>query len=113
MWAGVLFFLFCVGSLFYILEHLNIWIHRNEIQKPIPSNISEITNASSVRIVMNENTFLNSKFIFKKVNSIKYDHYFQKFFEYFHVLFCSDELNDLKIFFMDSVIVYCIHIQCF
>lgn len=28
-WASVLFFLFCVGALFYVLEHVNAWIHRN------------------------------------------------------------------------------------
>lgn len=28
-WACVLFFLFCVGTVFYILEHVNAWIHQN------------------------------------------------------------------------------------
>lgn len=30
MWACVLFFLFCVGTLFYVFEHVNAWIHRSK-----------------------------------------------------------------------------------
>lgn len=35
MWACVLFFLFCVGSVFYVLEHVNAWIHRNRPQPKV------------------------------------------------------------------------------
>lgn len=35
MWACVLFFLFCVGTVFYVLEHVNAWIHRNRPQPKV------------------------------------------------------------------------------
>lgn len=66
MWAGVLFFLFCVGTVFYIFEHINIWIQRNEDDKVVLKNPPAIST-TSVHVAMDENTFLSSKFIFKKV----------------------------------------------
>lgn len=46
-WACVLFFLFCVGALFYILEHVNQWIHRNNTRN------SSIDEQQSKVIVLN------------------------------------------------------------
>lgn len=68
MWAGVLFFLFCVGFVFYVFEHINIWIQRNEDQKPKKTN-SNIDLVESIKIEMAETPFLSSKFIFKKVRT--------------------------------------------
>lgn len=68
MWAGVLFFLFCVGFVFYIFEHINIWIQRNEPEqnpKPKSANNNDIVN--SIKIEISETPFLSSKYIFKKV----------------------------------------------
>lgn len=66
MWAGVLFFLFSVGSVFYVFEHLNIWIQRNETEQPILKNPPAIST-TSVHVAMDDNMFMSSKFIFKKV----------------------------------------------
>lgn len=69
MWAGVLFFLFCVGAVFYVFEHINIWIQKNHVEKPKPTcanNNNDIV--SSIKIEMAETPFLSSKYIFKRVS---------------------------------------------
>lgn len=70
MWAGVLFFLFCVGFVFYIFEHINIWIQRNHNEPPTKSS-SKINLVESIKIEMDETPFLSSKFIFKRVSASK------------------------------------------
>lgn len=69
MWAGVLFFLFSVGSVFYVFEHLNIWIQKDESENLIAKNPPAIST-TSVHVAMDENRFMSSKFIFKKVFTI-------------------------------------------
>lgn len=68
MWAGVLFFLFCVGAVFYVCEHINIWIQTNQDEKP-KKNSSKINLVDSINIEMAETPFLSSKFIFKRVRN--------------------------------------------
>lgn len=84
MWAGVLFFLFCVGTVFYVFEHLNIWIQRNEVEKVVLKNPPAIST-TSVHVAMDENTFSSSKFIFKKVTqkSVLLGSYQQSFYSFF------------------------------
>lgn len=36
MWGCILFFLFCVGILFYVFEHVTIWIHENDSKNDFP-----------------------------------------------------------------------------
>lgn len=67
MWAGVLFFLFCVGFVFYVFEHIDIWIQKNHEESPKKLN-SNIDLMNSIRIEMAETPFLGSKFVFKRVN---------------------------------------------
>lgn len=69
MWAGVLFFLFSVGSVFYVFEHLNIWIQKDETENLI-TETPPVVSTASVHVAMDENRFLSSKFIFKKVCTI-------------------------------------------
>lgn len=67
MWGGVLFFLFCVGFVFYVFEHINIWIQRNQLnEKPKNENHDDIVK--SIKIEMAETPFLSSKYIFKRVS---------------------------------------------
>lgn len=67
MWAGVLFFLFCVGFVFYIFEHITIWIKKNYENEP--KNFNKIKEMpKTVKIDLNENRFVSSKFVFKKVS---------------------------------------------
>lgn len=73
MWAGVLFFLFCVGFVFYVFEHINIWIQRNQPEtnpKPRSANNNNNDIVNSIKIEMAETPFLSSKYIFKKVRQI-------------------------------------------
>lgn len=76
MWAGVLFFLFCVGMVFYVFEHINIWIQRNEPEqnhKPKSANNNNNNNdiVNSIKLEMAETPFLSSKYIFKKVSEYR------------------------------------------
>lgn len=64
MWAGVLFFLFCVGFVFYVFEHINIWIQKDH--EPKSATQEDMVNA--IKIEMPEAPFLSSKFIFKRVS---------------------------------------------
>lgn len=66
MWAGVLFFLFCVGFVFYVFEHLNIWIQKNHYE-PKKSN-SNLNLVDSINIEMDATPFFSSKYIFKRVS---------------------------------------------
>lgn len=57
LWAGVLFFLFCVGTLFYVLEHLTAWIQRkNQKNHPHP-----VESKTKVFVLNNGKSFLASK----------------------------------------------------
>lgn len=67
MWAGVLFFLFCVGFVFYVFEHINIWIQKNHEVKPKKNN-SNLNLVDSIQIEMTETPFKSSKFVFKRVS---------------------------------------------
>lgn len=65
MWAGVLFFLFCVGMVFYVFEHINIWIQKDE---PPPKNENNnVDHVNAIKIEMAETPFVSSKYIFKRV----------------------------------------------
>lgn len=67
MWAGVLFFLFCVGMVFYVFEHINIWITKN-YGNVLSADNNKIGDApKTITIDIKENAFLSSKFVFKKV----------------------------------------------
>lgn len=57
-WASVLFFLFCVGALFYVIEHVNAWIHRNRSFK---ENYSGPQQSKVVVLNTGGKTFLQHK----------------------------------------------------
>lgn len=114
MWAGVLFFLFCVGFVFYVFEHINIWIRRNEEQKPKKDN-SNIDLVEAIKIEMAETPFLSSKFIFKKVskNMIEHFAFVQSILNGNHFLLrCRGESNEVRIFFTTLAIAFSILTQC-
>lgn len=70
MWAGVLFFLFCVGFVFYVFEHINLWIQRNHnppSNQPIVNLPKKNINHINVNMEVAENSFMNSRYVFKKV----------------------------------------------
>lgn len=73
MWAGVLFFLFCVGFVFYVFEHVNSWIQRDQKEQSINNVkdkiIKHISGSTAINMDLGDGTFLSSKFIFKKVNN--------------------------------------------
>lgn len=79
MWAGVLFFLFCVGFVFYIFEHINLWIQRDHHRSSLDvkessklmmkGNIEHISGTAAIDFDLSERAFLSSKFVFKKVTS--------------------------------------------
>lgn len=71
MWAGVLFFLFCVGFVFYVFEHINIWIQKNH-EAPKRSN-SNLNLVDSINIEMDSTPFFSSKYIFKRVSMQIFD----------------------------------------
>lgn len=79
MWAGVLFFLFCVGFVFFVFEHINIWIQRNDVEAPTKSS-SKINLVESIKIEMAETPFLSSKFIFKRVRPLGSFNIFKDFY---------------------------------
>lgn len=66
MWAGVLFFLFCVGFVFYVFEHINIWIQNNHEPKP-KTDSNNIDHVNVIKIEMSETPFISSKYVFKRV----------------------------------------------
>lgn len=66
MWAGVLFFLFCVGFVFYVFEHINIWIQNNHEPKPKNDN-NNVDHVNAIKIEMTETPFISSKYVFKRV----------------------------------------------
>lgn len=69
MWAGVFFFLFCVGAVFYVFEHINIWIQKNHSENPKPTSANNNNDiVSSIKIEMAETPFMSSKYIFKRVS---------------------------------------------
>lgn len=78
MWAGVLFFLFCVGFVFYIFEHINIWIQKDHDDVPTKCS-SKINLVDSIKIEMDETPFLSSKFIFKRVSCLDLRYIFYLF----------------------------------
>lgn len=79
MWAGVLFFLFCVGFVFYIFEHINLWIQRDHHRSSLDveestklmrkGNIEHISGTTDINLDLSESAFVGSKFVFKKVTS--------------------------------------------
>lgn len=89
MWAGVLFFLFCVGFVFFVFEHINIWIQKDHVEAPTKSS-SKINLVESIKLEMAETPFLSSKFIFKRVsllgllNMLKNFHFILAYF-LFHI----------------------------
>lgn len=68
MWIGVLFFLFCVGGVFFLTEHINIWIQKNHEPKPKHEN-NNVDHVSAIKIEMAETPFASSKYIFKRVRN--------------------------------------------
>lgn len=73
MWAGVLFFLFCVGFVFFVFERINIWIQKDQPNEKIKSksannNHNKNDLVCSIQLEMDETSFLSSKYIFKKVS---------------------------------------------
>lgn len=67
MWGGVLFFLFWVGSVFYILEHTNSWIKRSSDGEDV--NNSEWKNQKPTVTNVNVKTFLHTKTVPTKVKN--------------------------------------------
>lgn len=69
MWAGVLFFLFCVGAVFYVFEHINIWIQKDHEPQQITNDNNNGDIVGSIKIELAETPFLSSKYLFKRVRS--------------------------------------------
>ena len=111
MWAGVLFFLFCVGAVFYIFEHVNIWIQKNhdEAAPTTTKTSSKINLVESIKIEMAETPFLSSKFVFKRVRESLFGFSKKKYI--LIALLFRDVSRRLEIFFMILTIVFCTHIQ--
>lgn len=65
-WASVLFFLFCVGAVFYVLEHVNAWIHLNK-----PQDDSEQPKPKVILLNPNGKSFLQTKRFKKKKSQSK------------------------------------------